>query len=178
MCTNFLTELREPAARKKMVKKIIFWSVVILGIVALFIPFSSAGPLEKTYLVEPRKVVDLAYFSALLAYNTLSIDIIEPCDLGPCVKDIDKTKTFDGTVEFIVSIINTLVYVAFGIGVLMLIYAGWERATALGNFLRILKDLLKDPIGSVAVALVGMGLIYFIFRLVFDLVSIIGNILR
>jgi len=173
MCTNFLTELREPAIRKKVIKRIILWSVIVLGIIALFIPFSSAGPLEKTYLVEPRKVVDLAYFSALLAYNTLSIDIIEPCDLGPCVKNIDKTKTFDGTVEFIVSIINTLVYVAFGIGVLMLIYAGWKRASP-GFSL----EILKDPIVSVAVALVGMGLIYFIFRLVFDLVSIVGNILR
>ncbi len=174
MCTHFLTELREPAVRKKMVKKIIFWSVVILGIVALFIPFSSAGPVEKTYLLEPRKVVDLAYFSSLLAYNTLSIDIIEPCDLGPCVKNIDKTKTFDGTVEFIVSIINTLVYVAFGIGVLMLIYAGWKRSLP-GE---LSPKIFQDPFISVAVALLGMGLIYFIFRLVFDFVNIIGNLFR
>jgi len=173
MFTNFLAEIQEPTTRKKMVKKIIFWSVVILGIVALFIPFSSAGPLENTYLVEPRKVVDLAYFSSLLTYNTLSIDIIEPCDLGPCVKDIDKTKTFDGIVTFIFSMVNTMLYIAFGIGVLMLIYAGWKR-TAPGFSLQI----LKDPIVSIAVALLGMGLIYFIFRLVFDVASIIGNLFR
>ncbi len=173
MFTNFVTKLREPTTRKKMVKKIIFWSVVILGIVALFIPFSSAGPLEKTHLVEPRKVVYLAYFSSLLTYNTLSIDIIEPCDLGPCVKDIDETKTFDGIVTFIFSIFNTMLYIAFSIGVLMLIYAGWKR-TAPGFSLQI----LKDPIVSVAAALVGMGLIYFIFRLVFDIAIIIGNLFR
>ena len=80
MSNNFWSNLQEPTTRKRVVKKIIFWSVIILGIVALFIPFSSAGPLDKTYLVEPRKVVDLAYFSGLLAYNTLSIDIIQPCD--------------------------------------------------------------------------------------------------
>ena len=174
MSNNFWSNLQEPTTRKRVVKKIIFWSVIILGIVALFIPFSSAGPLDKTYLVEPRKVADLAYFSGLLAYNTLSVDIIQPCDLGPCVKDIDKTKTFDGTVTFIVSIINTVIYIAFGIGMLMLVYVGWKRAWPEFFLLKI----SKDPIGSVAVALVGMGLIYVIFRLVFDLVSIIGNLLK
>ena len=173
MSNNFWSNLQEPTTRKRVVKKIIFWSVIILGIVALFIPFSSAGPLDKTYLVEPRKVVDLAYFSGLLAYNTLSVDIIQPCDLGPCVKDIDKTKTFDGTVTFIVSIINTMIYIAFGIGVLMLVYAGFKRGIP-----EFSAKILQDPIISVAAALIGMGLIYFIFRLVFDLVSIIGNLLK
>jgi len=171
MSNNFWSNLQEPTTRKRVIKKIIFWSVIILGIVALFIPFSSAGPLDKTYLVEPRKVVDLAYFSGLLAYNTL--DIIQPCDLGPCVKDIDKTKTFDGTVTFIVSIINTVIYIAFGIGVLMLIYAGFKRGMP-----EFSAKTLQDPIISVTAALIGIGLIYFIFRLVFDLVSIIGDILR
>jgi len=66
-----------------------------------------------------------------------------------------------------------MIYIAFGIGVLMLVYAGFKRGMP-----EFSVKTLQDPIISVAAALIGMGLIYFIFRLVFDLVSIIGDILR
>ena len=66
-----------------------------------------------------------------------------------------------------------MIYIAFGIGVLMLVYAGFKRGIP-----EFSAKILQDPIISVAAALIGMGLIYFIFRLVFDLVSIIGNLLK
>ncbi len=170
--------------RKKIIKRIILWSVILGAIVALFIPILSVGSIQVS-IYQEKLLHTLSFFALispiLLRDANINIPILNPCDFGPCLEGIEGTNNVEGTSNFVLSFVNYAIYIAFGIGVLMLIYSGWQWATGASIFDKdgkVTGAKAKETFKNTIIALVMMGLIYLIFRIVLDASSIIQGLLR
>jgi type IV secretory pathway VirB2 component (pilin) len=85
------------------------------------------------------------FLAAFLAFFSNSIQVlakpIDPCvTIGGCVADVDKYKSTGGLnggrnaiIEFVIDISNVLVYIAVGVAVIVIIFAGYKMLFSNGN---------------------------------------------
>ncbi|GEM_PF-1445225 len=169
--------------RKKNIKRIILWSIILGAVIALFIPILSVGSVQV--IIHKEKLLHTSNFFFLIAPILLkdvngNIPTLDPCDFGPCLEGIEGTGNVKDASNLIFSFVDYAIYIAFGIGVLMLIYSGWQWAAGssiLDKDGKVTSAQAKETFKNTVIALIIMGLIYLIFRIVLDVSLIVQRLL-
>lgn len=99
--------------RRKVIRRVIFWSVITCGLLALLFA---------------RTVVNAADVPSAAPEN--------PCSIGGCFTNINKYKTAStqtGIVNFVLDIVSFLTYIGAGISVLFIVLGGYYMVVSNGD---------------------------------------------
>jgi hypothetical protein len=148
--------------REKFIKRIIFWCVVIAGILA--------------FVFNPIKVKSLDFYSLQnIPISSQSNEAYDPCkELGGCVWQINKYNqgtTLERVSRLIFDIIYFLIFLAGAIAVAMLVYGAFLILTTPGN-----PDGFKNGLNTVINAVLGLVFIILSFTIVNIIQEIISNL--
>lgn len=95
--------------RRSFIKKIILWAVIAGGLIALFVP--------------------------RLAGSVYAADVIDPCDLGGCVTDLENSNgdAESTIVNLIINIAKIMIGIVAALSVLYIILGAFFIITGLGG---------------------------------------------
>ncbi len=193
--------------RTKFVKKIIFWSVVLGGIVALFIPLLGAGSVQvyaQCNTNSDSTCKDRSPGASCVVVGGGSgtcsgsdggpcvcqpnedggggiDDIIDPCSLGPCLANIDEAdEGVEGLANIVFGFINFFIFVGAAIAVIMIAYGGFQWITGwslLGSNGEKGGKAGLKTIYYAVLALAALGLVYVIIQIVIGTANILRGTL-
>ena len=115
--------------RSKIIKRIIFWSVIIGGLIALF-----------------------------FVQTTVNAQPVDPCDaLGGCIDGIDDfndgESTADNITTLIVAIVRFAIFVGGAIAVAFIVLGGYNMMTSNGD-----SEKYKKGVNTAVYAVLGLAL--------------------
>lgn len=99
--------------RRKVIRRVIFWSVIICGLLALLFA---------------RTIVN--------AIDVVASTPENPCSIGGCFTNINKyktTSTQEGIVSLVLDIVSFLTYIGAGISVLFIVLGGYYMVASDGD---------------------------------------------
>jgi uncharacterized membrane protein YidH (DUF202 family) len=137
--------------RSKFIKRLIFWSIVIGGIFALF-------------------------FAQTVAHaQTINLcDSSQQNSLGGCISGLQNYSTDttqNNVTKFVLDIVRFLVYIGAGIAVLFIVLGGFNMITSNGN-----ADQYKKGLNTLVYAIIGLVVAIVAVTIVALVSSIVTNI--
>lgn len=178
--------------RAKFIKKIIFWSVLAGGLIALFIPLLGAGNIDVLAQCSGGSFdaceANCGGNSACI--NQCSIgcrdnnsgstapESIDVCSIGPCIQGIEGVEGeggIAGVANIVTNVLNVFIYMGFAVGVAALVYGGYQWSV-----LSVTGDSQASAKGSktvyyAIVALAALGGVYLILSLTATLINALNG---
>jgi Type IV secretion system pilin len=135
---------------KKQVKRIILWSVIIGGVIALFLPTTVQSSTTK-----------LLTSSSIAVYAASPCQQFNTCPAGTPTTNAGTSENGEGIANFILTIALWLVYIAGALATLILVYGGIRYMTSNGD-----SNKTKTAVEIIKNAIIGLVLVIISFTIV------------
>jgi hypothetical protein len=151
---------------KSLIKKIILWSIIIGGVIALFVPTSVFSNFDNTANISVN-----AEQSPCEIFN--SGGSATKCDSGinKSVKTVNATNTKESITKFIFSFANILIFISAAVALIYFLYGGFTYLTAGGD-----GGKSKNAIEIIKNATIGLVIILLAYSLVQILINVVNGL--
>lgn len=176
--------------RIKFIKKIIFWSVVTGGVIALFLPLVSTGSVNVLAAIDcsldggeadcmAQCINDIPCANNCMNTNcptsnpptNITITPIDPCSIGPCFNNISlTTQGLQGNWTLIFGFVNNAILLGVALAFGALVVGG-------GQIMIGKEKEGRSTVWYASIALAILISVYIGVGIVVNLVSFINNIL-
>ena len=149
--------------RSKFIKKLIFWSILIGGILTLIFSYTQAGSLEinNNFLLS-----NISVSAQTTPSNNQAAAPKDVCEvIGSCLSGVKNQKGgSDGIATFIVGLAQTLVFISIAIAVAAIVWGSVMMITSNGEEDKYKKGLttLQYAITGVVLGIVSFSIIYLV----------------
>jgi hypothetical protein len=149
--------------RSKFIKKLIFWIILVGGILALIFSYTQSGNSELGNIL-------LNNINVKAQSSTSGGGVRDVCkDIGGCLSGVDKQGGgSDGIAKFVVRLAQNMVFVMIALSIAAIVWGGFIMVTSNGEEEKYAQGLriLQYAISGVVLGILSFTIIYLVTVLV------------